>query len=172
MTLNLDQFQFQSPTPGMSLTTEPKGRPWERPAKYSTPDEAFEFYINKLTIPRRVAQMLEILENVYPATSLVDSIILGGVMQGLHSLDVAIIIAPALFELITGVADTTGLEYEEGLVDKNELEDASLVARAIKSSKKAEEFKKTIEDEDIAQVEQAVSLMAKPVSLREEEPEE
>jgi hypothetical protein len=46
------------------------------------------------------------------------------------------------------------------------------VARAIKSSKKAEEFKKTIEDEDIAKVEQAVSLMAKPVSLREEEPEE
>lgn len=172
MTLNLDQFKFQAPIPGMSLTTEPKGRPWERPAKYSTPEEAFEFYIEQLTIPNRVAQMLEILENGYPAASLIDSIILNGVMQGLHSLDVAVIIAPALFELVTGVANTVGLEYEDGIVNKNKLKDASLVARAIKSSKKAEEFKKTIEDEDIAKVEQAVSLMAKPVSLREEEPEE
>ena len=115
--------------------------------------------------------MLEILENGYPATSLIDSIILNGVMKGLHSLDVAVIIAPALFELVTGVANNAGLEYEDGIVNKNKLADASLVARAMKSSTKAEEFKKTIEDEDIAKVEEAVSLMAKPVSLKEEEQE-
>ena len=170
MALDLDSLQFQKPIPGMSLTTEPKGRPWERPAKYSTPEEALEFYIEQLTVPRRVAQMLEILENGYPATSLVDSIIVNGVMQGLHSLDVAIIIAPALFELLTGVANSMNLKYEDGLSDKNEMIDASLIARAMKKPE-AEQFKEELEEEDMKRVEEAASLMAKPVRLNEEEPE-
>ena len=48
MALDIDALQFQEPLPGMSLTTEPKGRPWERPAKYSNPDDAVDFYIQQL----------------------------------------------------------------------------------------------------------------------------
>ena len=32
-----DAAQFTAPIPGQSLTTEPQGRPWETPAKYSDP---------------------------------------------------------------------------------------------------------------------------------------
>ena len=91
-------------------------------------------------------------------------------MQGLHSLDVAIIIAPALFELLTGVANSMNLKYEDGLSDKNEMIDASLVARAMKKPE-ADQFKEELEEEDMKRVEEAASLMAKPVRLNEEETE-
>ena len=112
MALDIDALQFQEPLPGMSLTTEPKGRPWERPAKYSNPDDAVDFYIQQLADPKRIAQALEILELGYPLASLVDSLIMNGVMQGLHSIDTAIIVAPAIFELLQGIADHVGISYE------------------------------------------------------------
>ncbi len=167
MALDIDTLQFQEPIPGMSLTTEPKGRPWERPAKYSHPDDALEFYIQQLTVPKRIAQALEILELGFPLASLVDSIILNGVMQGLHSLDTGIIIAPAIFELFKGVADSMNIDYDDGLVHKNAPVDASLVATAIKQQRKRPEKQVQIEQEDIEKVEQAASLMEKPVRLKE-----
>ena len=99
----MDVAQFNNPIPGQSLTTEPGARPWERPAKYSSPEEALDYYLEQLALPEKTAQMLEILESGFPATDLVDAITLGGVMQGLHTIDVAVIIAPVIFELITSV---------------------------------------------------------------------
>ena len=161
MAINTESMEFQAPVPGMSLATEPKGRSWERPAQYTTPEESLEFYIEQITIPEQISQMLEILENGYPVTSMVDSLVLGGVMEGIHSLDNAVIIAPALFELITGVADSVDIEYENGLTEKNQREDASLVARAMQMPR-AIDLIKDIEEEDVQRLEQ---LLMNPMSL-------
>ena len=168
--MDFESMQLQAPVPGMSLTTEPKGRPWERPAQYSTPEEVLEFYVTQLSEPNRVRQVLGLLENGYPATSLVDSIILTGTMEGVHSLDVAIIVAPALFELITGMADSVDIKYENGITEKNPLADLSLVHRAMKMPE-AQELAEELEEEDMAQIEEATSLMSKPVTLTDEDEE-
>ena len=94
---SLDTAQFQAPVPGMSLMTEPQGRPWETPAKYINPEEALSFYIEKLTATQKSSELLAILELGYPVANLIDTITLGGVMQGLHSIDTAIVISPALY---------------------------------------------------------------------------
>ena len=50
---DFETFQFSAPIPGQSLTTEPKGRPWETPAKYSDPEDALEYYVSQISIPER-----------------------------------------------------------------------------------------------------------------------
>tara|TARA_R110002051_G_scaffold3186_4_gene17276 strand:- start:4963 stop:5490 length:528 start_codon:yes stop_codon:yes gene_type:complete len=168
MAMNIDSMQFHVPVPGMSLATEPKSRAWERPAQYTTPEETLEFYMERITAPEQVAQILEVLENGYPVTSMVDSLVLGGVMEGVHSLDNAVIIAPALFELITGLADSVDIEYEKGFTNKNKREDASLVTKAMRMPK-AMALVETIEEEDIQRIETAASLMSRPVADESDE---
>ena len=106
-----DAAQFTAPIPGQSLTTEPQGRPWETPAKYSDPEDALTYYVSKIGTADRTAHMLEVLESGLPAAKLVDSITLAGVMEGLHSIDTAIIISPSLpTEDIGNVFNTLVLE--------------------------------------------------------------
>ena len=82
-------------------------------------------------------------------------------------LDTAIIIAPSMFELLKGVADSVNIDYEDGLINKNAPVDASLVAIAMKQQRERPEKQIQIEQEDIEKVEQAASLMEKPVRLKE-----
>ena len=160
---DIDISQFNSPIPGQSLTTEPGSRPWERPAKYSTPEEALDYYLEQLALPEKTAQMLEILESGFPATDLVDAITLGGVMQGLHSIDVAIIISPVIFELITSVADTAEIEYKEGLQPSSEdtMNDDSLIARAM-SAPPDEKLMEKVMSEEGEKVRQAATGLMSP----------
>ena len=159
---DIDISQFNSPIPGQSLTTEPGSRPWERPSQYSTPEEALDYYVEQLALPEKTAQMLEILESGFPATDLVDAITLGGVMQGLHTIDIAVLISPVLFELITSVADTAEIEYKEGLQPspENTMNDDSLIARAMSQPPDEELMERAMSEEGEKVRQAARGLMA------------
>jgi hypothetical protein len=162
---SLDTAQFQAPIPGMSLMTEPQNRPWETPAKYSAPEDALTFYIEKLTTAQKSSELLGILELGYPVANLIDTITLGGVMQGLHTIDVAIVISPALYELITGMADAVGIEYKNGVTDIPSDASQTLLARASKRPE-AEELVEEVEEEEIQNLAEAATggLMARPAA--------
>ena len=145
---SLDTAQFQSPVPGMSLTTEPGARPWEKPAKYTTAEDALKFYVDKLTVPDRSAELLSLLELGYPVTNLIDMIVLNGVMEGTHSIDVGIVISPALYELITGMADSLEIEYKDGVKDLETSAPKTLLSKASKITK-AQQLAEEIEKEDL-----------------------
>jgi len=144
---NIEITEMTAPIPGQSLTAELGSRPWERPAKYSDPEDALEYYVKQISLPDRTAHMLEILELGYPAATLVDSILIAGVMQGLHTIDVAVLISPAMFKLITAIADEVGVEYKTGLtrakdgsVDQLLVERAAAEPEGIMSQTTAEEM--------------------------------
>ena len=160
---SLDTAQFQAPIPGMSLTTEQGNRPWETPPKYSTAEETLSFYVNSLTAPNRTVELLNLLELGYPVASLIDIITLGGVMEGLHSIDIGIVIAPALYELITGMADAVDVEYKDGVTDLDAGASKTLLAKAAKEPE-AQELARQIEEEDIQNFAEAAQagLMARP----------
>lgn len=103
---------LDAPIPGQGLTAPLGGRPWQRPPQYNTADEALAFYLERITGERQVSQMLDILELGVPVDSLVNSMTLGGVMEGLHSADVKTIIEPALAEAIANIADEAEVEYK------------------------------------------------------------
>ena len=58
------------------------------------------------------------LENDFPLSTLVRGIYMNGVMEGLHSIDVGLLIAPVLHEVIKSTAKTYGVEFERDACDR------------------------------------------------------
>tara|TARA_R100000306_G_C4371791_1_gene140332 strand:- start:862 stop:1380 length:519 start_codon:yes stop_codon:yes gene_type:complete len=156
--------KFQAPIPGQSLTTELGSRPWERPAKYSDPEEALRHYTKTLSVPATAGRLFDILESGFPVTHLVDGLTLGGVMQGLHTVDIAVIISPAIYEFITGIADLAEIDYETGLEksDQYEAMDSTILSRAQDEPEAQRLVEKVMDEEQQSIKEAASSLMSRP----------
>jgi len=128
------QQKFDAPIPGMSLTAEVGARPWQSPPKYSTIEEALTHYIPRITSSEMYEELLDIMELGIPLTSLADMIQSGGVMEGLHSIDVGVLITPVIMETLALMGDEADIEYELGMenrIDEDKIPD-SKIAVAIK----------------------------------------
>jgi|TARA_R100000306_G_C4367389_1_gene138308 hypothetical protein len=125
---------LRGPIPGQSLTTEPGGRPWEQPPQFVHAEDALKYYIDSLIVPQKASSLVSILRRGYPVVTLVDSIIVAGTMKGLHTLDVGVLIAPALFTFITGLADILEVEYKTGMEASNR-PSKTVVEQAIREGK-------------------------------------
>ena len=121
---------LDAPIPGQSLTTEPKSRPWEQPPKYTTAEEALDFYVPRLSDPEMVAPMVDVMERGTTVVAVAEMIQSSGVMQGLHSVDVGLIIAPVIVELLITQADLAEIEYKVG-TEKSDIPDSSMINRAV-----------------------------------------
>lgn len=110
--------QFEAPIPGQSLTGAPKAMPWERPPEIVDPEQALQHYLARLNGPQQVEDILDMLELEMDVKTLTEGLTRIGVAEGLHSIDVALIISPVIHEYIVSLADEAGIEYDEGLVDK------------------------------------------------------
>jgi hypothetical protein len=102
------------PIPGMSLTTEPGNRPWEKPPQYATVEEAMKFYVQRIVDPQFRDDFLNVMEMGIPLTVIANALQSGGVMQGKHTIDVGILLLPVLIELLAFIADSDGIEYVMG----------------------------------------------------------
>ena len=105
---------FAAPIPGQSLTTEPKGLPFERPPKIVDPIEALDLHIENITKTEALEDAFYFLEQGLTLTALVEGVLRSAVMEGLHSIDVSLIIAPVLHEYIKGLALEADVEFDEG----------------------------------------------------------
>tara|TARA_R100001369_G_scaffold91571_1_gene133213 strand:- start:570 stop:1097 length:528 start_codon:yes stop_codon:yes gene_type:complete len=174
--LDLTKFETDAPTPGQSLTTEPGGRPWENPPRYTEPVEVLDFYADKLLNPDRSARLMEVLETGIPLTDLIDAITLGGVMQGEHTVDTGILVAPHLYSIITTLADKLKVEYTTGLDEGETNADDITMAGAKKLYTEDQEALEKVEQEQvqsyISNMENTSGLMSKPAEVTEEEEEE
>jgi|TARA_R110001592_G_scaffold557_1_gene2973 hypothetical protein len=121
---------LDAPIPGQSLTTEPKSRPWEQPPKYTTAEEALDFYVPRLSDPEMAAPMVDVMEQGTTVVAVAEMIQSSGVMQGLHSVDVGLIIAPVIVELLITQADLAEIEYKVG-TEKSDIPDSSMINRAV-----------------------------------------
>jgi hypothetical protein len=150
-----------APIPGQSLTAPLGDRPWQRPSRFSTAEQALNFYVDRLTEDRQNAQLMDLLQLGVPIDTLVDTLQLGGVMEGLHSVDVGIIITPAIAELVEQMAKSAEVDYTLTSEDEEEtLPTKSEIALGVRHlNEKANGI--TLKEEDIAeelmQVEEDVS---------------
>jgi hypothetical protein len=101
------------PVAGESLTAELGSRPWQQPPQFNTPEQAIKHYFTRLTDPEDSAGILSALEMGVPVETLTEAIQLGGVMQGLHTIDVGILISPVIAETISQMAQKAGIDYTE-----------------------------------------------------------
>lgn len=76
-------------------------------------------------------------------TTVANTMQLGSVMEGKHSVDVGMLILPVLVELIMLIGDTAGIKYTTGL-EKDKVTRSSLVDLAV------EKFKEKDADEEVS----------------------
>src|SRR6056300_1986297 len=109
---------FDAPIPGQSLTDTPKNAPYERPPETADPMEAIDMHLANLTKDGAMEDVLYFLEMGVDLQTMVQGILRSGVVSGIHSLDVSLIIAPVIHEYIKGFAEAADLEFDEGFEDK------------------------------------------------------
>lgn len=108
-------MKMMGPIPGMSLTREPGNTPWEQPPLFDTVEQSLAFYLDKLSDEDTLDEVLFSLEVGYPVSSMVDFLTSHSVMEGYHTFDVKMLVAPLLHEYIVSLADAAGIEYVEEL---------------------------------------------------------
>lgn len=108
---------FEGPIPGQSLTAEPGNAPWEKPSKYSDPMDALEMYMEKLGDESVLDDILDMLDIGIPISTVVSSMLSTGVMDGMHTVDVKLILAPLLMAQIKTLADVSGVDYKMTMDD-------------------------------------------------------
>jgi len=143
------------PIPGQSLTAEPRGQAYERPPEVVDPIEALDLHLDNLSREDAMEDAMYFLEAGLDLQTLVQGILRSAVMQGIHSIDVSLIIAPVIHEHIKGFADAAGVEYDEGFEDVEGKKALSYRRNAAA----AKEMMEQMDDE-------------KPMDMAMEEPEE
>lgn len=111
---------FDAPIPGMGMTHEVGGRPWQNPPQYATVEEALDYYIPRMASDEFSNQLVDIMQMGVPLTTLANTVQMSGVMDGKHSADIGILILPVLIEMMQFLGDSAGVEYKSGLEDEKE----------------------------------------------------
>ena len=138
---------INQPIPGQSLTGEPKAYPWENPPKYTKPFDAAMYHLEQLNEPKKITSALDMLELDIDMVTLVSGILRMGVSEGIHTVDVSLLIAPVIHEFIKGHADRAGIDYNEGFAEEDmDRTDIEYSIRQKKSQKLLDKLDKKIKD--------------------------
>jgi hypothetical protein len=107
----VDAGNLSGPIPGMSLTTEPGNRPWENPPQIVKLEDAVEFYAERILDPDKQDAILNAFAEEISIESMADMITTSAVMDGMHTIDLAVLVNPVVQEMFRYVADANNIEY-------------------------------------------------------------
>tara|TARA_R110001583_G_scaffold53060_5_gene164119 strand:- start:1417 stop:1938 length:522 start_codon:yes stop_codon:yes gene_type:complete len=111
----LNQPLLDGPISGQHMVSELGGRPWQQAPQYTTVDEAIEYYLDRMSSEEFTDQLVDVLEMDVPVTTLANTIQLGSVMDGKHSVDIGMLVMPLLMEMIMLVGDMADVKYDSGM---------------------------------------------------------
>jgi len=127
---------FEAPIPGQSLTDEPRNYPWERPPEMTHPDDAIMYHIERVSKPETLDNVLYTLEFGMPTRHLAEVMCTSAVSQGIHSVDVSLIITPIIQEYLNATAKQAGIPFKQDFDNKQEAE-ADIKNKALMLFKKS-----------------------------------
>jgi hypothetical protein len=133
--------KISGPIPGQSLTDTPKNYPWERPPETVVPEEAIKIHLDHMAKPAFMDSTIFLLEMGLPVEVLTNTTITLAVAEGLHSIDVGLIIAPVIHKEIVSIADMAGIEYEEFFSEEAEEEEVAKARVKAKVMRKLKNIK-------------------------------
>lgn len=125
---------FNGPIPGQSLTAEPGKYPWEQPPKYANPLDALDYYFKRFTQEDVLDDLVDMLEMGIPVATFTEITLKRGFMEGLHTVDVKMLLKPMLMMHIKGLADAAGVDYKMSMEDyagDNTAEERDKLARKL-----------------------------------------
>lgn len=158
----MNEQVFNAPIPGASLTAPIGGRPWQSPPKYVTVEDAMDFYVSRFTNEELKTSIIDTLDSGLPVTTIANAIQLNSVTEGLHTIDIGILVLPIIMELIMYVGDSAGIKYTTGLEKGKPLRNAMAMKALSMLEDEEKEVEETPEPEQIEpQEEEPVGLMAR-----------
>ena len=141
-----NQPSFDAPIPGQSLTMELGSRPWQNPSRFTNVDDTIDYYMERMSSEEFMVQLAEVLESGVPVTSIANSIQLSSVMEGVHTVDVGMLVLPMIMEMLMMIGDSAGVKYDKGLENPNKpILRNSTIAKAVA------EYEAKIEDKDVVE---------------------
>jgi len=113
-------MKMDGPIPGQSLAREPRNAIMERPPEISDPNEAVEYYLERIANPEILDNILHTLEVGLPVDILAQAMLTTGVAQGIHNVDVSYVISSVVQEYITSTALEAEIDFKETFSNKDE----------------------------------------------------
>jgi hypothetical protein len=130
--------------PGQSLTATPKNAPYENAPQMTKPEEVTMWHLNRIIEPDRMEAILDSLELGLDVVTMTEGLLRAAVLDGRHSIDVSLIIAPVIHEFIKTSAERVGIDFEEGLPDNSkEKANVKYQINKKKAAKVLEDLKKS-----------------------------
>jgi hypothetical protein len=108
---------LSGPIPGQSLTDTPKNYKWERPPQMADHEEVVKFYINKLADQDVMDDLAVLFDGGMPIAPFVESLTTTGVSEGLHTIDVSLIVGPVLHAFIKASMLQYGIDAKDDTYD-------------------------------------------------------
>lgn len=136
----MPSYQFERPIPGQSLTEEPRNAPYERPPEIVDPEEALLVHLHRLNNKDAIEEIGFFLELGVDVRTLTEGILRNAVMNGIHTIDTSLIIAPVIHEFIKTTGDALKINYDEGF-DEQDRGELNYKRRTILAAKKLNEMK-------------------------------
>ena len=157
---------FDRPIPGMGMTFEVGSRPWQTPPELTTVEQATDYYVERMNTDAFKGQLVDVMEMGVPLTTLANTIQLASVMEGVHSVDVGILMIPIIVELLITIADSQGAKYQtgmEGMENERATAPNRIISDMMRERNMKEEEMPMEEPQEMAQEEQMqpMGLMAR-----------
>ena len=157
---------FDRPIPGMGMTFEVGSRPWQTPPELTTVEQATDYYVERMNTDAFKGQLVDVIEMGVPLATLANTIQLASVMEGIHSVDVGIVMIPIIVELLITIADSQGAKYQtgmEGMENERATAPNRIISDIMRERNMKEEEMPMEEPQEMAQEEQMqpMGLMAR-----------
>lgn len=141
-----------STPPGVSWTDAPKSRPWLSAPQITSATKLAHQYIGMLGAKESTNDLLDALETNVPLAVFAETIMLGGVSKGIHTIDAGILIMPVIIEVLKTIAEFNNIKY---VVFPEELNEGTTVPPRV--------LRKVIDDMTKGVAATEVAPMAEPV---------
>ena len=166
---------LNAPIAGQSLTDTPKNYPWERPPEIADPREAIKFHMDGLSSPESLDNIVELIQMGVPLRALAKTALTTAQMEGIHSVDVSLIIGDVVFEELVSIAEEAGLDYTTGDEpserEMQEKEDKQVLA-LLRKKLDAVEPGSEEDDAGVEIMRQVETMMAEPQEEEQQDTEE
>jgi hypothetical protein len=149
--------------PGISWTAPEKSRPWQQPPQLVNMMDVCGYYIMNMSRDEMLDDLLDVVETPVPLAVTAEAMMLQGVSNGIHSVDMGILVMPVIIEMLITIADHNKSEYTIYPDDYDkEAKVSNRVARlAVERAMKKIESKDVSEEEETPVVKEPKGLMAK-----------
>ncbi len=106
--------RFDRPIPGMSMTSPLGKYPYEQPPQMVEIEEVFQYYLDRIADEDAIDDIAMVCEMGVPLKPIVQSMLTANQMEGKHSIDVGLMIAPLLHAFLKGAIKTqTGIDAKD-----------------------------------------------------------